>query len=297
MLHHRLLAGAAVAALGFAGAQAASAQSRPLDTRPGLSPVQATIGGATTESIEDVQIRTERELARAEDEARFGTAGVPEGFRGSVFATGVWETGNNDNVDLGVGGRFTLGQAPISHTLGFGVEYGSSDDVRDRNRVLGIYDLNYNFTDQFYAFGLARGVYDEFASTNEVDAFAGVGPGWRVIAQPDLAWRVQAGPGVRYTKDVVTGDTETELAGIASSRFYWQASQDVFFTNDTDVLYSDAAEWQVSNEAALNTRLAGPLSARVGLRTDWSSDPSVENGVQRDSTDNRLSFGIVYTLQ
>jgi putative salt-induced outer membrane protein len=292
MKNRRLLSGAATAALVLTGAQAAYAQDSRLGTRPAASAVQSQIGTTdASESIQDIELRTQRELALAQDEARFGTSGIPQGFRGSLSFTGVATAGNTETTDVGIGGRFTLGQGAINHTFGLAVEYGEAENVRDRNRVLGIYDLSYDLSDRFYVFGLARGEYDEFASRNEVDAFAGVGPGFRILNQPDLAWRVQAGPGVRYTKEIEDGDTETELAGILSSRFYYQVTNDMFVTNDTDVLHS-SADTLVSNEIALNTRIAGPISGRVGLRTDYSTDPAEG----QKSTDNRLSVGVVYSF-
>lgn len=291
MERNRLLTGAAALALGIVAASGASAQDR-LGTRPSTSVVQGQIGAAgVDENIDDIQLRTQREIAQAEDDARFGSSGIEQGFRGSVALTGVATTGNNETVDLGIGGRFTLGQGAINHTFGMSVEYGEAENVRDRNRVLGIYDVSYDLTPRIYGFGIARGEYDEFASRNEVDAFAGVGPGYRILNRPDLAWRLQAGPGVRYTENVDTGDENTEFAGIASSRFYYQATADVFITNDTDLIYS-SEDTLISNEIALNTRIAGPISGRVGLRTDYSTDPAEG----QKSTDNRLAVGVVYSF-
>lgn len=284
------LAGAALATVGAFAAGAVSAQG--LGTRPTPSAVESSIGTQpTTDTIDDIQLRTQRELEQAEDAARFGTASVPAGFAGSLALTGVATDGNTDTVDLGIAGSFTLGQGRLNHSFGVAVEYGEVDDERDRNRILGIYDLSYDLSDRFYAFGLLRGEYDEFASRNEQDFFGGVGPGYRVLNSPDLAWRVQAGPGVRYTKNIEDGDTNTDLAAIASSRVYWQVTQDAFLTLDTDVLYSDV-DTLVSNEVAFNTRIAGPLSGRVGLRTDYSTDPAEG----QKSTDNRLSLGVVYSF-
>lgn len=287
-----LLAGSVMA--GLCGVQAAHAQvDGRLGTRPPPSAVATATGtAAVSEDIEDIELRTQRELQAAEDEARFGTSGVPQGFRGSLSLTGVATEGNSETIDVGLGGRFTLGQGAINHSLGIALEYGEADGERDRNRYLAIYDLNYDFTPRIYAFGLARAQYDEFAPLNEQDVFLGVGPGYRIFNRPELAWRVQAGPGVRYTKSVDTGETNTDLAGILSSRFYYQLNESVFLTNDTDVLHSDV-DTLISNEVALNSRIAGPISGRVGLRTDYSTDPAEG----QESTDNRLSLGVVYTLR
>ena len=288
---NRLLTGTAVLAFGLGGAFAVSAQDR-LGPRPSTTAVQSQIGAtAANESIEDIELRTQREIAQAEDEARFGTSGVPQGFRGALSLTGVATSGNNETVDLGIGGRFTLGQGAINHTFGVSVEYGELEDVRDRNRALGIYDLSYDLSPRLYAFGIGRAEYDEFASRNKVDLFAGVGPGYRILNEPELAWRLQAGPGIRYTENVDTDATDTEFAGILSSRFYYQVSNDVFISNDTDVIYS-AEDTLVSNVLALNTRIAGPLSGRVALGTDYSTEPAEG----QKSTDNRLSLGVVYSF-
>jgi putative salt-induced outer membrane protein len=282
MTKSTFIAGAAVAAL-VAGATAASAQ---IDPRPPLSDVQTGIGLGLDQQVEDIELRTQREIAAADQRARFGLGTVPQGFSGSVSLTGFASFGNTDEAFVGAAGRFTIGQGNLTHSFGIAGEYSEQDGDTGTSRIIGLYDGNLNFTDQVYGFGLVRGEYrDEDDAELEWDVFAGVGPGIRLINTPTTAWRVQAGPGIRYTR--IDGDGETELAGIVSSRASFQVTNDMFVTNDTDLLYSDA-DTLVSNDLALNTRLAGPLSARVGLRTDW-----------RDSTDtdNRVTLGVVYSFQ
>lgn len=69
----------------------------------------------------------------------------------------------------------------------------------------------------------------------KTDAFIGVGPGWRVINNPNMTWRLQAGLGMSYLKDGLD-DSDTEAAAIASSRLFYGISPSVFLTNDTDIL-------------------------------------------------------------
>jgi putative salt-induced outer membrane protein len=282
MTKSRFLAGTAAAAL-ILSATAASAQ---IDPRPELSPVQAGVGLGLDREIEDIELRTQREIAAAEDRARFGLGTVPQGVRGSVSLTGFASFGNQQDAFIGAAGRLTIGQGNLSHSFGLAGEYAETDEDAGSARIIGIYDGNLNFDEQFYAFGLVRGEYrDEDEVATQWDVFAGVGPGIRLINTPTTAWRVQAGPGVRFTR--IAGESETELAGILSSRASFQVANDVFVTNDTDLLYSDA-DTLISNDLALNTRLAGPLSARVGLRTDWRDT---------DGTDNRVTLGLVYSFQ
>ena len=286
MTNKSLFAGAALIA--FAGATTAHAQ---IDTRPSPGAVQGVIGAGIGEEIEDIEIRTQREIAAAEDdEFRLGRA--PAGFQGSVSLTGFADFGNSEDVFVGTAGRFTIGRGAISHSVALGGEYTEEDNESGDLRIIGTYDLNYDLSERFYAFGLVRGQYDDEAPTNRVDVFAGVGPGFRIIDSETAAWRVQVGPGVRYVRPIGDGDDDFELAGILASRASFRIASDVFVTNDTDVLYSDS-NTLVSNDLALNSRLAGPLSARVGLRTDWSSDPA--DG--QDDTDNSVTLGVVYSFQ
>ena len=164
-----LLAGTALA-LCFAFTGLAQAQTR-------VTPV-STVSGTTriNDAIDDIEERTADDFEESQDEARFGTAGVPDGFRGGVFASGSATSGNTDTLDFGLGLRATYGQGRLNHTFGAAVEYGEDNDTRNNNFVFGIYDLNYDVTDRFYVFGLARGQYDEFNSI-EQDYFLGAGPG------------------------------------------------------------------------------------------------------------------------
>ncbi|KKL97521.1 hypothetical protein LCGC14_1833650 [marine sediment metagenome] len=155
--------------------------------------------------------------------------------------------------------------------------------------------MNRSFTDQFYLFGLGRVQYG-IASENRpddyvTDAFIGFGPGYRIINTPNLAWRVQAGPGVRFTEDADDVD-ETEVAGIASSRFFYRINQGVFVTNDTDILYSDA-NTRVTNDLGVSVSMTDTLSTRLSYFTDYNSDPApgIEN------TDNTIKASLVYSFR
>lgn len=283
MIRTTLLGGGAMA-LGLVASSYAFAQDR-------VTPI-STVSGETqiTDTIEDIEERTADSFEESQDEARFGTAGVPEGFRGALFLSASASSGNTDTADVGIGARATLGQGALNHTFGFAFEYAEDDEERNENRVFGIYDANYDLSERFYLFGLVRARYDEFDSI-EQDYFAGVGPGYRIFNQPDLAWRVQVGPGVRHTVDQ-NDDEETEIAGIFSSRFYYQISPQAFLTNDTDVLFSDA-DFTAANDLAVNVSLTGPLSIRTALRTEYSSDPLPGF----DETDNTISAAVVYSFR
>lgn len=259
------------------------------------SALDATIGATAIEdTIEDIEEDTQEEFERSQDEARFGSAAVPLGFRGSVFASGTLDTqGDEDDYSVQLGGRFTLGQGLLNHTFGFAGlftetddEEGEGDDSSDNNQLFAIYDGTYDINDRFYGFGIARAVYDEDDDPDQ-DYFVGVGPGYRIVNREDFAWRVQAGPGWRYQK-FQNGDSESEIAGILSSRLFYEVNEAMFVTNDTDLISSES-NTSVTNDFGFNLAVRGPFSLRAGLLTDWDDRDSNE-------FDHTVTAAVVYSF-
>lgn len=239
------------------------------------------------ERIEDIQEDVAEDFEDAEDAQRFGENQYAQGWTGSVSLGLSATSGNTDTGDLSFGGRFRYGNGPWNHTVGFAGEFSEDNGVRNKEEMFATYDVNRYFTEQFYLFGLGSVRYDGFA-TNEWDAFLGFGPGYRIINRPDMTWRVQAGPGVRYIEDQVGADT-TEVAGIASSRFYYKFTEAMFLTNDTDILASDN-DTIATNDLGVNFKMSDRLATRVSYRTEYNSDPLP--GLK--NTDNTLGVSLVY---
>ena len=258
---------------------------------------QSTLTGVTglNDQIDDITTQVARDQRRGEDADRFGANGVPQGWRGSFALSASGTNGNTDNGELAGAGRLTYGVNDWNHLVGFAVEYGEANGVKNEERFFGTYEASRYFTPEFYMFGIGRFQYDGLLTDNtgailpgsETDAFLGFGPGYRVLNEPAHTWRVQAGPGARYYKDA-TGVSDTEVGFIVSSRYFYALTDTVSFTNDTDVLGSDA-NTIVSNDAGINYKLSNNLSTRVSYRTDYNTDPSA--GLK--STDNTLGISLV----
>ena len=256
----------------------------------GLASAQGVLVG--TEALDDrVDVIIEDvddDFARADDSARFGFNGVPQGFAGSAAVGFSATNGNTDTTDLNVAGRMTYGAGPNAFTFGVGIEYGEDNGTRTESQAFVVGEYARQLNGPLYAFGLGSYQYDEFG-TFEDDAFLGGGLGYRIIATPTQTWRVQAGPGVRYT-ETQAGVEETEAAGLISSRYYQQLSPTLSLTNDTDALYSAEAEWTVRNDFGLNVAIADRASTRISYVTDYVSDPAPGF----ENTDNRFGVSLVY---
>ena len=251
---------------------------------------------ALNTEIDDITRDVNKELARGGDADRFGPNGVAQGWRGSFALSASGTSGNTDNGEISGAGRVTYGVGDWNHLFGFALEYGEANGVKNEETFFATYEGNRYFTPEFYMFGIARYEYDgysvdSFGNTipgSETDAFLGFGPGYRVLNAPDQTWRIQAGPGVRYFKNV-NGVSTTEVGFIASSRFYQKFTDTVSFTMDTDVLGSEE-NTILANDAGINFKVSDSVATRLGYRTEYNTDPV--GG--RKSTDNKLTASIVF---
>ncbi len=251
---------------------------------------QSEITGVTglNDRLDDIEETVQDDFERSEDASRFGNPEYRPGLSGSASVTYTGKTGNNESQEFSAGARLRFAQGPVVQTFGAALDFADDNGVKTKEDVFGVYDLNYYFNDQFYAFALGRIESDGLASLATdvaTDAFIGVGPGYRIVNTPQMTWRVQAGIGVSYLKDGV-GNSDTETGYIASSRFFYQFNENIFATNDTDVLKSDSA-LRVNNDLGVNFKMSDAFSTRVSYLTEYNDSRAIR-------TDNKVGLSLVY---
>ena len=242
-------------------------------------------------AIGDVERDVNRDMARSEDSMRFdGT--VRQGLSGSAALGYSGKTGNNESQDFTLALRLRHGVGNFEQTIGAVLDYTETDNTSDKKDMFAIYDANYYFNDRFYGFVLGRiqvdGLADEAtdpAGSVKRDGFLGFGPGYRIVNTTDMTWRVQAGVGISYLE---FGDDRsvTEAAAIASSRFYYKINDNVFLTNDTDVINSDEA-LRANNDFGVNFKVTDTMSTRVSYLTEYNESRDIR-------TDNKLGVSLVF---
>lgn len=238
--------------------------------------------------LDDLDESIQDDFERSQDASRFGNPEFRPGLSGSASLTYSGKTGNNESQEFSAGARLRFAQGQVVQTIGVALDFADDAGVKTKEDVFGVYDLNYYFTDQFYAFALGRVESDGLATLAtdvETDAFLGFGPGYRILNTPQTTWRVQAGIGVSYLKDGV-GGSDTETGYIASSRFFYQFSDNVFATNDTDVLKSDSA-LRINNDLGVNFKMTDAFSTRISYLTEYNDSRAIR-------TDNKVGLSLVY---
>lgn len=269
------VAGSAVLAL-LLGATASMAQGLLTGT------------AALDDRIDDIEENVRDDFDRSEDEYRFGNPEFRPGLSGSASLGYSGSTGNNDSQEFSAGARLRFAQGQLVQTIGVALEFAEENGVKSEEDVFGVYDANYYFDDSLYGFVLGRVESDGLATlATEVktDAFVGVGPGYRIVNTPDMTWRLQAGIGVSYLENGLD-ESDTETGYIVSSRFFYKFNENVFATNDTDILKSDSA-LRINNDLGVNFKMTDAFSTRVSYLTEYNDSRPIR-------TDNKLGVALVY---
>ena len=251
---------------------------------------QSTLSGtqALNDRLNDIERDINRDMARAEDASRFGNPEFRPGLSGSASLGYSGQTGNNESQEFSLGTRLRFASGQLVQTIGVAMNFADDAGVTTKEDVFGVYDANYYLNDKFYLFGLGRVESDGLADTVDefqTDAFLGFGPGYRIVNTPDMTWRVQAGVGVSYLENGL-GDSETDIGYIASSRFYYAFNENVFATNDTDILKSDTA-LRINNDLGVNLKMTETFSTRVSYLTEYNDSRAIR-------ADNKLGISLVY---
>jgi len=247
----------------------------------GLTGVQSL-----NDRIDDITTAASDELNEQNDPNRFGLTAANAGWKGSLAASASATSGNTKNRDVSIAGRMTYGSGVWSHSFGFAGEFGSTDGVETKEKLFGTYEANRYFTANVYGFATGRATKDKFG-TLDTDAFVGFGPGFRILNNETQTWRVQAGPGIRYTKDQAGVETN-ESSAIVSSRAWFKINDVVSINNDTDVLASKGST-VATNDLGLNYKMTDTLSTRFSYRTEYNSKPAA--GFKK--TDDTIGISLV----
>ncbi len=274
---------------------AVSAFALAVGSLPAVAQTTLLGSSAVDDQVDDLTIKANRDMARGNDELRFGNQEARQGMSGSASLGYSGKTGNNESQDFSAGARLRYAQGRLVQTLGFVIDYSEAGNVKSKEDVSAVYDANYYFTDKVYGFVLGRintdGLASEPSATNDpatslsTDAFLGFGPGYRIVNNDNIAWRMQAGVGISYL-EFGDDNSTTEAAGIVSSRFFYKINENVFASMDTDIVKSDTA-LRIGNDLGVNFKVTDAFSTRVSYLTEYNDSRAIR-------ADNKLGVSLVY---
>lgn len=215
-----------------------------------------------------------------------------------AFGAGL-TTGNTDTVDVSLG--FKLDRHFPKWKVGTygGYEFGQTDGESTRDRWYIGGQVDRSFTDSIFGFVSASFETDQFSGF-ENRVFIGSGLGYNVFDRERLRWQIDLSSGYRIDKladftvfgppeMVIAGTTERNFAVRATSTFGYDFNDNVGFTNETTVVWTDLST-QTINIAALNARLTDAITARISAEIRSDTNPPI--GFVNTDTATRVS--IVY---
>ena len=211
-------------------------------------------------------------------------------------------TGNTDTVDVGISLKVAKEFGPWKLAADGGYDFGQVDGIDNRNRWWVGSQVNRDFTDRLYGFGDISYEEDQFSGFDS-RLFLGAGAGYHVFKEKPLTWSVEAAPGYRRSvvADVTDGlipptiltpsFTANDFAIRGSSKFAYEFNENVTFTNDTDVVWTDTST-QTINTAAITAQLTERISGRLSFQVRHETDPPA--GFVNTDTATRAS--VVYAF-
>ena len=159
------------------------------------------------------------------------------------------------------------------HLLAEG-RYSTEEGDATSQRIHGRSQLDYNFSNRDYGFGLIEATNDRFAGY-ELRLQESVGVGRKFfLDRDDLHWRLEGGPALRQ-EWMVDESYENTVNARARTLFRWDFAEHSAFTQELTWTQSveDVDEYLAMSETALNFRLNARLALKTSVRVEHDSKP------------------------
>ncbi|CAM3866382.1 YdiY family protein [Litorimonas haliclonae] len=220
------------------------------------------------------------------------------GWTGEASLNGSKTTGNNDTTVLGFATKLENRGSDWRHSAKISADYGKNQGETNKRRYRLGYKIGRDFAPAVYGYANADYFNDAFGAYKS-GYFAGGGVGYSVIVDDPTQWQIESGAGYRSQKARLAPNNplgvpsmnEDFLSARLYSDFEHAFSDQVTFSNDTEVLYSEQDTFLV-NEAGITSDLFDKFAVRASFRLETHSD--VPEG--REKTDTISRVGIVYKM-
>jgi putative salt-induced outer membrane protein len=229
----------------------------------------------------------EKKAAIEAARAKLAASRFWENWKGEGQIGASHSSGNTNSKGLSLGVALNRKGINWSHRLRAQGDYQRTNGRTTVEKFLAEYEPQVSVGDRAFAFGLGRWERDRMAGYDARWNVSG-GLGYKVIAKKDLTLNLKAGPAWRQT-DLVFGDTESELTGLAALDLGWKLSPTLSLSQVASTIVGERTT-TTSSLTALNAKLSGALSARISYSAELDTHPpfGVEN------LDTLTRFTLVY---
>ena len=254
-----------------------------------------------TATQNEIVARLESEIEAAEPSAPDTSAdetAVAEDALDGFFKLGRWSgtasagatlaTGNSENVAAGFGFDAKRETGIYTHAVTAGFDIASASGVRTQKRWFASYQLDAAITERTYAYGRFSYEEDEFSGF-DYRLFGGAGLGHFLYKTEPFSWKIEGGPGYRFSPIDDTRENLSEFAVYASTELDWIIREGVKFEQDIDATWTDPTT-TVSSLTALTTDLTDTISTSLSYLVRYETDPPLG----RENVDTLLKASVNY---
>ena len=244
--------------------------------------------------------KNENEIASGSSEPVKGGLLAVRPWKGKFQAGASFASGNSDNLAISLALDAARETGDFTHrvTAFFDIAESESDVdqggaiIRERvttqKRWGAAYQLNYNFSERTYTFGRFAYEEDEFSGF-DYRLFAGAGLGHFLYKSEPFTWKIEGGPGFRYSPIDDTREIEQEVAARASTELDWLIRDGLVFEQDVNTTWTQSTT-TVQSVTALSTKLLDGLSTSLGFEFRYETDPPIG----REKADKIARASLVY---
>lgn len=248
---------------------------------------EAAITEEANAKIAALAPETEEQTPEQAEPQSYGVFAVSP-WEGKISASAVASSGNSENAAVGLAISAARTEDAWKHNFKGYVDFGTSNGVTNQKRWGGSYKLDYNFGERTFAYGRISYDEDQFSGF-DYRLFAGAGLGHYIFKDEPFAWKVEGGPGFRFSP--ISGSTmeESEIAAYGATEIDWLIREGLKFDQDVNVTWTEPTT-TIQSVTALTTKLWGDLSTGLSFEYRYETDPPAG----RENTDTITKASLIY---
>lgn len=206
--------------------------------------------------------------ARARADA-LAAATFLDNWKGEAELGASLATGNSRNVGLYGALKANKEGLRWRHALTARADYAKTDDETTTERAVASYQPQYKLTDRLYLFTLAQFEHDRFLGYDQRYTVS-PGIGYTLFPGPRLRVDVEGGPAGRRTV-YIDAPSRWTAAARGSVNLTWKPTGAITLTSNS-ALFIEQGNSNVSSTTSLDSKLFGPLKARLSYTLTYEQD-------------------------
>jgi len=209
-------------------------------------------------------------------------------WEGKINASGLLSDGNSENIAGGLAVEGARKAGPLTHNVKGFVDIGRSGGVTNQKRWGASYQLNVDLSDRTYAYARILYEEDEFSGF-DYRIFSGAGLGHFFYDVETFAWKIEGGPGFRYSPIDETREVDQNAAFFASTEVDWVIRDGVTFSQDLNATWTEPTT-TLQSVTKLDTKLTEAISTGLSFEYRYETDPPAD----RENFDAIARASLIY---